>query len=107
MQLVAHARADKTMRRPMKVPGIGPVSAHAIVAAIGEASQFNSARGFATLPGLTPREHQSANGNWAWHISRIEDPGVQRQLTLDVSAVMLQVRARPEKVSAWTRGILV
>ena len=105
-QLVARARADQTMRRLMQVPGIGPLTAHAIVAAIGDGSQFSSARDFAAWAGLTPREHQSANSRRAGHISRQGDPGVRRLLTLGASAVMRQVRAKPEKASAWTRGIL-
>ncbi len=105
-QLVARARADKTMCRLMKVPGIGPLSAHAIVAAIGDGSQFSSARDFAAWAGLTPREHQSANSRRAGHISRMGDPGVRRLLTLGASAVMRQVRAKPDKASAWVRGIL-
>jgi transposase len=105
-QIVARARADATMRRLMKVPGIGPLTAHAIVAAIGDGRQFASARDFAAWAGLTPREHQSANSRRSGHISRQGDPGVRRLLTLGASAVMRQVRARPEKASAWTRGIL-
>ena len=105
-QLVARARADASMRRLMRVPGIGPLSAHAIVAAIGDGSQFSSARDFAAWAGLTPREHQSATSRRAGHISRQGDPGVRRLLTLGASAVMRQVRAKPEKASAWTRGIL-
>ncbi len=101
-QLVARARADQTMRRLMRVPSIGPLSAHAI----GDGSQFDSARDFAAWAGLTPREHQSANSKRAGHISRMGDPGVRRLLTLGASAVMRQVRAKPEKASAWTRGIL-
>ena len=105
-QLVARARADASMRRLMRVPGIGPLSAHAIVAAIGDGSQFSSARDFAAWAGLTPREHQSATSRRGGHISRQGDPGVRRLLTLGASAVMRQVRAKPEKASAWTRGIL-
>jgi transposase len=36
-QLTARAKADPVMRRLMAVPGIGPLTAHAIVAAIGTA----------------------------------------------------------------------
>lgn len=39
-QIVARARADATARRLMTIPGIGPLGAHAIVAAIGDGTQF-------------------------------------------------------------------
>jgi transposase len=105
-QLVARARADATMRRLMKVPGIGPLGAHAIVSAIGDGRQFGSARDFAAWAGLTPREHQSANTRRAGHISRQGDQGLRRLLTLGASAVMRQVRAKPARGTAWMRGIL-
>ncbi|MCF3948687.1 IS110 family RNA-guided transposase [Acidiphilium iwatense] len=105
-QLVRHAQADPTMRRLMTVPGIGPLTAHAIVAAIGDGRQFGSARDFAAWVGLTPREQQSANKRRLGHISRKGDPGVRRLLTHGASAVMRQVRAGPQRGTAWMYGIL-
>ena len=106
MQLVARAKPDPAMRRLMKAPGIGPLTAHAIVAAIGDGSQFGSARDFAAWAGLTPREHQSAKRRRAGSISRMGDPGVRRLLTLGASAVIRQIKAKPERATAWQRGIL-
>ena len=105
-QLVARAKADPVMRLLMGVPGIGPLTAHAIVAAIGDGRQFGSARDFAAWAGLTPREQQSANKRRLGHISRQGDPGVRRLLTLGASAVLRQVRAEPRRGTAWLRGIL-
>jgi transposase len=105
-QLIARAKANPVMRRLMTAPGIGPLSAHAIVAAIGDGSQFGSARDFAAWAGLTPREHQSANRKREGRISRMGDPGVRRLLTLGASAVMRQMKAKPERATPWMRGIL-
>lgn len=105
-QIVARAKADPVIRRLMGVPGIGPLTAHAIVAAIGDGRQFGSARDFAAWAGLTPREHQSANKRRLGHISRQGDPGVRRLLTLGASAALRQVRAKPSRGTAWVRGIL-
>lgn len=105
-QIVARTKADARMRRLMTVPGIGPLTAHAIVAAIGDGGQFGSGRDFAAWAGLTPREHQSANSRRAGRISRQGDPGVRRLLTLGASAVMRQVRAKPHRATSWIRGIL-
>ena len=105
-RIVARAREDARMRRLMTVPGIGPLTAHAIVAAIGDGAQFSSGRDFAAWTGLTLREHRSANRRRAGGISRQGDPGVRRLLTLAASAVMRQRRAKPEKANAWTRAIL-
>lgn len=105
-QLTGRAKADPAMRRLMTVPGIGPLTAHAIVAAIGDGSQFGSARDFAAWAGLTPREHQSGKRRRAGSISRMGDAGVRRLLTLGASAVMRQMKAKPERATAWQRGIM-
>jgi transposase len=94
------------MRRLMTVPGIGPLSAHAIVAAIGDGRQFTAARDFAAWVGLTPRQHESGNRRRSGRISRQGDQAVRRLLTLGASAVMRQARAKPQPATAWQRGIL-
>jgi len=105
-QIKARAKTDATMRLLMTIPGVGPLTAHAIVAAIGDGRQFSSARDFAAWAGLTPREHQSANRRREGSISRQGDAGVRRLLTLGASSLMRHLRAKPEKASVWVRGIL-
>jgi len=104
--IVARVKADATMRRLTTVPGIGPLSAHAIVAAIGDGRRFGSARDFAAWVGLTPRQHESGNKRHSGKISRQGDVGLRRLLTLGASAVMRQARVKPERASNWVSGIL-
>ena len=59
-QIMAVAKNHPVMRRLAGIPGVGGLTAHAIVAAIGDGRQFGSARDFAAWCGLTPREHSSA-----------------------------------------------
>ena len=104
VRLVERAKADPRMRLLSGILGVGPLSAHAIVAAIGDGSQFASARDFAAWAGLTPREQQSASKRRLGHISRQGDPGVRRLLVLGASAVVRQRRARPQPANAPNRG---
>jgi transposase len=69
-QIMALAKADPVMRRLTTIPGIGGLTAHAIVTAIGAGRQFRSARDFAAWCGLTPREHASAGKRRQGGISR-------------------------------------
>lgn len=105
-QIVERSKADARMRLLLTAPGIGPLTAHAIVAAIGDGGQFDSGRDFAAWAGLTPREHQSANRRHAGRISRQGDPSVRRLLTLGASARMRQLRAKPQRATPWIRGLL-
>lgn len=105
-RIVARARRDPAMRRLATVPGIGPILAHAIVAAIGEGQQFGSARDFAAWAGLTPREHSSAGKRRDKGISRQGDSHLRKLFALGASTIMRNARARPERASPWQQGIL-
>jgi transposase len=50
------AKADDACLRLMTVPGIGPIIASAMVAAIGDGSAFTKGRDFAAWLGLVPRQ---------------------------------------------------
>ncbi len=58
-QILAWHRADDTSRRLTTIPGIGPITASAIAAAVPDASLFGSGRQFAAWLGLTPRTNSS------------------------------------------------
>lgn len=105
-RIVKAARADPAMRRLATIPGVGPLSAHAIVTAIGEGKQFARARDFAAWCGLTQRVDQSADKRRERGISRQGDGGVRKLLVLGASALLRQRRASPERATEWQRGIL-
>jgi transposase len=73
--ILAWHKTSKESRRLATAPGVGPLTATALVAAIGDGAQFQSARHFAAWLGLTPRI--SASGGRE-HIGRISTvaPGV-------------------------------
>jgi transposase len=105
--IFASVKQNPTMRRLTGVPGVGPHTAHAIVAAVGEnAGRFRSARDFAAWIGLTPREHQSARKRRHGGISRMGDGRLRRLLVLGASAVGKQARIRPGRASPWLLGVL-
>ena len=58
-QLEQLARAMPQATVLMSVPGIGVLTATALVAFVGDLNRFGSGRAFAAYLGLTPREHSS------------------------------------------------
>jgi transposase len=58
-RIKAFAAQDEDCKRLQKIPGIGPLTASAIVAHVGTAKHFKNGRAFAACMGLTPREHSS------------------------------------------------
>ena len=53
------AREDDRFQRVMKIPGVGRVTAEAIVTAIDDAKRFESGRQVSAYAGLVPRQYQS------------------------------------------------
>lgn len=106
-QLVAQAQAHPDARRLMKIPNVGPVTAHAVVAAVGDARQFASARDFAAWVGLTRLNHDTGGKTrLSGHISKAGDRALRRLLVLGASAGLRHVRAKPDAGSPWIRGLL-
>ena len=58
-QLAAAAEPALMIRRLRTIPGIGVLTATALVAVVGDVQRFPSGRHFASYIGLTPREHSS------------------------------------------------
>ena len=58
-QLTAMGQAHPECRRLQTTPGIGPVTATALIAAIGDATQFKNGRQLAAWLGLVPKEHST------------------------------------------------
>jgi transposase len=54
------ASSDPACQRFRQIPGIGPLVAIAIVAAIGNGSAFHKGREFASWLGLVPRQHSTS-----------------------------------------------
>jgi transposase len=61
---------DERCRRLVKVEGVGPLVATAVVAAIGNARQFTNGRELSAWLGLVPREHSSGQRTMLLGISK-------------------------------------
>jgi transposase len=106
-QLAAEARAHPDMRRLMTIPNVGPVSAHAVIAGVGDARQFASARDFAAWVGLTRLNHDTGGKTrLTGHISKAGDRSLRRLLVLGASSGLRHARAKPHNASPWITGLL-
>lgn len=76
--LAWHKTSDESQRLA-SAPGVGPITATAIVAAVGDGRQFQSARHFAAWLGLTPRIRASGGRE---NIGRISKGGDRYLRTL-------------------------
>jgi len=81
-------RGDASSRRLATIPGIGPITASAMAASVGDASAFATGRHFAAWLGLTPREWSSGLKRRQGRISKRGDGYLRRLLILGAHAVM-------------------
>lgn len=105
-RIVETVRATPAMRLLTTITGVGPILAHAIVAAAGDGRQFRSARDFAAWVGLTPQEHSSAGKRRERGISRQGDCRLRKLFALGASTIMRNARANSDRATDWQRAIL-
>ena len=104
-EIVDWCRDDDASRRLMTIPGVGPITASAIAAAVPDASLFRSGRQFAAWLGLTPRAHSSGGKERLGGISKQGDGYLRRLLVIGATAVIRMARqANPSKV--WATRLL-
>jgi len=63
VQIQIWHREHEASKKLAQIPGIGPITASALVASIGDAKSFENGRQLAAWLGLVPRQH--ASGGWA------------------------------------------
>ena len=92
-ELGAIAEQDDACRRLTSIPGIGAVTATAIVAAIGNGHMFRSGRDFAAWLGLVPRQHSTGGRSTLLGISKRGNSYI-RTLLIHGSRCMLKSSPR-------------
>lgn len=102
----SHARRDANARRLMQVPGIGPITASAIVATIGDAKQFKTGRDLAAWLGLTPLNKSSGGKERLGRITKKGDHYLRKLLIVGMTSRALMAKLHPEKVDIWTARML-
>lgn len=88
------------------IPGIGPITASAIVATVGTGRQFGNGREFAAWLGLTPLNRSSGGKERLGRISKMGDQYIRRLLVIGMMSRMRQIIQNPERYDPWFADIL-
>jgi transposase len=105
-KLLAWHRASEASRRLETIPGVGVITATALVATIGDASQFHSGRQLAAWLGLVPRQHSSGGKERLGRISKRGDGYLRKLLVHGARTVLLWSRRKKEGRSPWLEALL-
>jgi len=92
-----------TVQRLRTVPGIGLITATALVAFVGSPRRFPSGRRFASYLGLVPKEFSSGAVRRRGHIHKRGDVYLRTLLIHGARAVLCHAkrRATPDGLRAW------
>ena len=106
--ILAWHKQNDASRRLAAVPGIGPITASAIVATVGNAAQFRSARHFAAWIGLVPKQNSSGGKQRQGGISKQGNPYLRRLLVIGATAVIRHSNGRLAQTpsGAWAKSLL-
>jgi transposase len=105
-KLMAWHRTNEASRRLEAIPGVGVITATALVATIGDASQFHSGRQLAAWLGLVPRQHSSGGKERLGRISKRGDGYIRRLLVHGARADLRWSKHRKERRSIWQESLL-
>lgn len=99
-------RDHEASRRLAEIPGIGPITASALVASIGDAKNFDNARQFAAWVGLVPRQHSSGGKSTLLGISKRGDVYLRTLLIHGARAVIRHLQRRVHQPDSWLKHLL-
>lgn len=95
------ADTDETARRLMTVPGIGPLGATAVLAAIGDPGRFNRARDVAAWLGLVPRQHSTGGKQTLLGISKRGSNYLRKLLIHGARSVLMHLDRSKDRLGVW------
>jgi transposase len=105
-ELAAMGRAYPECQRLQTIPGIGPVTATALVAAIGQATQFKNGRQLAAWLGLVPREHSTGGKPRLLGISKRGNVYLRTWLIHGARATLRWVEMKHDDRSRWLKALI-
>jgi transposase len=104
-RFAALVATDVTVKRLTTLPGIGPITASAFVAALDTASRFQRAGQVTSYLGLVPQEHSSGEKQCRGRVLRSAHPDVQALLVQAAWRVWRGSDPRTEAFGAWAHAI--
>ena len=99
------ARDDERSKRLMKLPGIGPVTASALLASMGGGHDFQNGRQVAAWIGLVPGQYSSGGKARLGRITKAGDCYLRSLLVMGARAVLNSIGDKQDRFSRWARSL--
>ena len=95
------AKASTPARQLMQLPGVGPTTATAMVAMVGNGHEFKCGRQLSAWLGLVPGRYSSGGKQRLGRITKAGDPYLRMLLILGARAVLVAAKDKTDAISRW------
>lgn len=106
LKLREATKSNEDMRRLCTVPGVGPVTAGAILAFAPDLRAFKSGRNFAAWLGLVPRQHSTGGKTRLGSVSKMGQTDIRRLLIVGAMSLIRWIVRKGVLPDNWLGHIL-
>jgi transposase len=100
-RIAVHVRADARAAKAATLLGIGPTTASALIASVGEFSQFANARQFGAWLGLVPSKNSTGGKARLGRITKRGDDYLRTLLIQGAKSAVMSAAKRSDRISQW------
>jgi len=100
-RIAEHARTNGQVKLATTLLGVGPVTASAVVATVGDFRQFRNGAQFGAWIGLTPKQHSSGGKTRLGRITKRGDTYLRTLLIQAAKSAVLTAHRRSDRISSW------
>jgi transposase len=100
-RIAAHVKQDAKANAAKELMGVGPVTASAVVATVGDFKQFKNGAQFGAWLGLTPRQNSSGGKNNLGGITKRGDMYLRGLLIQGAKSAVMTAHKRDDPISKW------
>jgi transposase len=104
-RIAAHLKDDRQVKSATQLMGIGPVTASAVVATVGDFKQFKNGSQFGAWLGLTPKQNSSGGKNNLGGITKHGDMYVRMLLIQGAKSAIMTAHKRDDPISKWAHQL--
>ena len=104
-RISAHIKDDEQAKAATQLSGVGPITASAVVATVGDFKQFKNGAQFGAWLGLTPRQNSSGGKNNLGRITKRADMYLRMLLIQGAKSAVMTAHKRDDPISRWAHQL--
>lgn len=104
-RIAAHVKDSERARQAMQLPGVGPITASALVASVGDFGQFASASQFGAWLGLTPSQNSSGGKARLGGITKRGDMYLRMLLIQGAKTAIRSCKNKEDPITRWAQAL--